>query len=89
MKSNKDVFSVLVSTEKAVKIFRPTSCLELKFSPIEINKLAISTFVKSYYFHIYNFLSLSASMYFILESSSSASVVPMIYYWTNSVVIHI
>ena len=52
MESNKDVFSVLVSTEKKVKIFCPTSCLELKFSPIKINKLAISTFVKSYYFHV-------------------------------------
>ena len=55
MESNKDVFSVLVSTEKAVKIFCPTSFLELKFSPIEINKLAISAFIKSYYFHIYLF----------------------------------
>lgn len=52
MKSNKDMFSILVFAEKIIKITCPTSCLELKFLPIEINKLAISTFVKSYYFHI-------------------------------------
>ena len=51
MESNKNVFPVLVPAEKQVKIFRPTSCLELKFPPIEINKLAISIFVKSYYLH--------------------------------------
>ena len=51
MNSNKDVFSVIIFTEKTVKIFRPTSCLELKFSPIEINKLTISASINSYYFH--------------------------------------
>ena len=51
MKSNKDVFFVLVATEKVVNIFSPTSRFELKLFPIEIHELAISFFVESYYFH--------------------------------------
>ena len=53
MNSNEDVFSVIIFTEKTVKIFCPTSCLELKLFPIKINKLAISASINSYYFHIY------------------------------------
>lgn len=38
--------------EQSLKAVGPAGCLELELAPVEINELAVSFAVKSYYFHI-------------------------------------
>ena len=38
--------------EQSLKAVGPAGCLKLELAPVEINELAVSFAVKSYYFHI-------------------------------------
>jgi len=52
MKPNNQVLLVVVSTKQSADAVSPARCFKLELAPVKIYKLAVSFFVKSYYFHI-------------------------------------
>jgi len=52
MKPDNQMLLVVVSTKQSADAVSPAGCLKLKLAPVEVHKLAVSFFVKSYYFHI-------------------------------------
>ena len=52
--------------EQSLKAVGPAGCLELELAPVEINELAVSFAVKSYYFHI--------ALLFLLSPLSSREI---------------